>query len=132
MPHNNRGLALRDLGEFDKALAAYDEAVRLAPNSASAYHNRAWLRATCPDQRFRDGRKALEDAKTACDLHSWKDYRSLTSLAAAYAELGEFNNAIESQRQAIDVAPDADKKKLQPRLELYQAGKPYREAPMRK
>ena len=69
----------------------------------------------------------------ACELRSWKNYWSLSYLAAAYAELGEFDEAVEMQREAIDwPRMRTKKKKHQRRLELYQAGKPYREKPVRK
>jgi len=132
MPHDKRGLALRDMGEFDKALAAFDEAIRLDPKYVAAYCNRARIHASCPDERFRDGRKAVEDATTACKLHSWKDCRSLAFLAAAYAELGEFDKAIESQKRALEVVPKVGRATFRVRLELYQAGKPYRDEPVKR
>jgi len=123
--NSNRGFVLFKKGEFDKALAACDEAIRLHPNYAYTYRHRATLRATCPDQRFRDGPKAVEDAKTAHKMKCW----SVDILAVAYAELGEFKTAIRLQTVAIKYAPETEKKGWQDRLELYQAGKPYREVP---
>ncbi len=128
----NRGIAWREKGNNDQALADFDEAIRLESKNAYAHCNRASLRASCPDERFRDGQMAVEDAKVACELRSWKEYWSLSCLAAAYAELGEFDEAVETQRKAIDLAPDADKKPLRYRLDLFQAGKPYRKAPVKR
>ena len=65
-------------------------------------------------------------------MTAWKEYRNLGALAAAYAELGDFRKAVGWQHRALDLALPADKKEFQDRLALYQAGKPYREAPVRK
>ena len=52
----------RDKGEYDKALADYAEAMRRDPGYAGSYNQRAWIWATCPEARFRDGKKAVESA----------------------------------------------------------------------
>ncbi|HVC97751.1 MAG TPA: tetratricopeptide repeat protein, partial [Pirellulales bacterium] len=122
-----RGSALNSKGEYEKALADFDEAIRLDSESSSALNNRALLRATCPDAKFRDGAKAIEDATKGCELTDWKDPYCLDSLAAAYAEAGQFDKAVEWQEKAVELAPDDDD--FETRLKLYQEGKPYREEP---
>jgi tetratricopeptide (TPR) repeat protein len=67
----------------------------------TAYEMRAWLRATSPDPKFRDGKQALIDAKQACKLSHDDDAQSLDTLAAAYAELGDFGAAVEAEDRAI-------------------------------
>ena len=68
------------LGNFDKALADFNETIRLDPRHASAYNSRAWLWATCPDGKCRDGKKAVESATKACELTEWKNaYQSTPS-----------------------------------------------------
>jgi len=121
----NRGSALDDEGEFEKALGDLDEAIRLNPQSLHALNHRAWIRATCPDARFRDGAKAVIDATKCCELTDWKDAFVLSSLAAAYAELGDFDRAVEWQKKAIELEPDDDE--LVTKLDLYQSGKAFRE-----
>ncbi|HUY36304.1 MAG TPA: tetratricopeptide repeat protein [Pirellulales bacterium] len=121
-----RALVWFEKGDLDKALADYDEAIRIDPKDALAYNNRAWLRATCPDDSVRCGRLAIEDATKACELSAWNGVDELDTLAAAYAEAGEFDKAIEGQRQALDLAPDGEQEDLASRLKLYQEGKPYR------
>jgi tetratricopeptide (TPR) repeat protein len=116
-------------GDHDKAIGDYTEAIRLDPTDANPHNGLAWLLATCPEERFRDGRRAVQHATRACELMQWKDGGCLDTLSAAYAEAGKFDKAVEFQRKALEMATkDADKNDLRKRLELYRDGKPYREA----
>ena len=65
-----RGRAYANIGDRDKAVADYDRALRIDPNCADAYNSLAWLQATCPVARYRDGKKALKNARKACDLRA--------------------------------------------------------------
>ena len=105
-----------------------NRAARLSANEARAHNARAWILATCSDSKYRDGGKAVESAKTACTLTDWKQPSFLDTLAAAFAESGDFENAIKWQSKAIELATDpAEKHELQSRLKLYQDKKPYRQ-----
>jgi len=75
--YNNRGDTYRRKGAYDRAIADYDEAIRLKPKYAGAYNGRAWLWATCPDEKYRDGKKAVDSATRACELTDWKDANCL-------------------------------------------------------
>jgi tetratricopeptide (TPR) repeat protein len=115
--------------EPDKSLADLNEAIRLDPRNESAYDRLAWLRATCPDARYRDGRRAVEAATRACELTGWKDANHLGSLAAACAEASDFDAAVRWQKRANELYPgDKDRSDGEARLKLYQAGAPFREA----
>jgi hypothetical protein len=116
-------------GLFEGALRDYDKAIQLAPNYISALNNRAWLRATCPDARFRNGDQALGDAKAACELTEWKVANKVGTLAASYAEAGDFKNAMKWQKKAISLAPGNKRLDYQARLSQYKAGQPYRTPP---
>jgi tetratricopeptide (TPR) repeat protein len=95
----------------------------------TALNGRAWIRATCWKEKFRHAQKALEDAKKAGELTDWKNFAVLDTLAAAYAEAGMLEKAVEWQEKAITFAPDAEKEDYRSRLKLYREGKPYRDEP---
>lgn len=125
--YNNRGTVWYEKQEYDEAIANYNEAIRLDPKFASAYNQLAWLQATCPDERYRDGKNAVTAATKACELTSWKDDGVMDTLAAAYAESGDFEQARKWQEKAIQLATnEKDNQEFRSRLELYQSGKPYR------
>jgi tetratricopeptide (TPR) repeat protein len=112
--------------DYRNALADYDEAVRLDPTDTGAHGGRAWLLATCPDPRYRDGKKAVESATEACDLTRWRDADQLKALAAACAETGDFKAAVRWQTRVIDLRPGwEDKEPDQILLNLYRAKQPY-------
>ncbi len=126
----NRGMAYFAMEDFEQALADYDTAIRLDPKEFLALIQRAWLTASCPDPRYRDAKKSMKDAKKACELTEWKDGNGLEALAAAYAENGDFLNAVKWQQQAIDRVPPSNNRQramLETRLRLFQSGRPYHE-----
>jgi tetratricopeptide (TPR) repeat protein len=115
--------------DHEKALADFLRAQELDPKDPGAENSLAWLFATCPEAKFRDGKKAVEHATKACELSGWKKPYFLDSLAAAYAEAGEFPQAVKWQQKAVD-SPEAfskdDLAEAKLRLKLYEKGKPYR------
>ena len=129
-PNNNealecRGNTLENLGRPKDAIRSYEEAIRVAPGRCEAYISLAGLLASSSDARVRDGAKAIEYAKKACELDNWKDEDSLTALAAAYAESGDFKRAVELQTRAINLVGESHRRHLEPRLKLFRDGKPY-------
>jgi tetratricopeptide (TPR) repeat protein len=121
----NRGVAWSNKKNYDKALADFNEAVRLDPKFTIAYSNRAWLWATCPARKYRDGKRAVASATRACELDHWQDAEDLDTLAAAYAEAGDFAAAVKWQTKATELAPNDQE--FRSRLKLYKEKKPYRE-----
>jgi tetratricopeptide (TPR) repeat protein len=128
LAYNNRGVARQNLREYEKAFADFARAIELKSEFLKPYNERAWLWATCPDERFRDGEKAIASATKACELSGWKDPNILDTLAAAYAESGFYQQARQWQEKAVALtrAGDPDRKKYRDRLELYKKSRPYR------
>ncbi|HTU27069.1 MAG TPA: tetratricopeptide repeat protein [Pirellulales bacterium] len=126
---DNRGLAWSAKKVYDRALQNFHQAIQLDPNFASAYNNAAWLLATCPDQRYRDGRRAIQLATKACELSMWSSANQCGTLAAAYAEAGEFDSAIRYQTQAIKLSIPSSHfaAGANMRLKMYEEHKPFRD-----
>jgi hypothetical protein len=89
---------------------------------------RAWLRATCLDRNFRDGKKAVSDARIACTATIWRDADFIDTMAAAAAETGDFDAAVRYQEQVLakKLSPEVRSGAVR-RLALYKQRKPYRE-----
>ncbi len=117
----------------DKAIIDYNDAARLDPKDDWSENSRAWIWATCPDPKLRDGKKAVESAMSACQLSDWKNTEYLGTLAAAYAEHGDFSKAVELQEKLNQLCKDAeDRKQGEDRLKLFKEKKPYRDESMGK
>ena len=115
-------------GNFAKAIADYNTAIQLVPESVLAYNSRAWIWATCPDPQHRDGKGAVDSATHACELSGWKDPDMLETLAAAYAESGDFDAAVNWEQKALEASTEeTDRARCRERLALYQAKRPYRQ-----
>jgi tetratricopeptide (TPR) repeat protein len=125
--YSNRGIEWGSKGEYDKAIADFNAAIQLDPQLSAFRNRRAWLESTCPDAKYRDGKKAVEDATRVCELDGWDHWNHVDTLAAAYAEAGDFPNAVKWEEKAIELTPEKEKAKRRSRLDLYKAGKPYRQ-----
>ena len=123
-----RGWIWREMNQYATALSDFNNALRIDARDACAIDGRAWIAATCPDASLRDGKKAVELAIEACELTRWKEAYCLETLAAAYAETGDFASAVKWQTKAIELEADPkEKSEYQTRLKLYQEKKPFRE-----
>jgi tetratricopeptide (TPR) repeat protein len=123
----HRGAVLVRKGSYEKAVTDYSEAIQFAPQDALAYQKLAWLQATCPRGRYRDGKKAIDNATKAGELFAWKSYADFETLAAAYAETGDFPSAVKWQKKAIEMQEPKPRGYSRSRLQLYKAKEPYRE-----
>ena len=129
--HRNLATALSDQGNIEEALLHYREAIRLNSKDPIPHNNLAWIRATHPNPKFRNGAEAVEFAEQACELVKEKNPSLLDTLAAAYAEAGRFPEAVARVEEAISLAasvgPGGLVPELERRLQGYRAGRPYRE-----
>ena len=113
-------------GDRDRMLHDLDEGVRRSADNADAWGSRAWLLATSPIAEHRDGQQAVAAATKACELHAWNSSQDLDTLAAAYAEAGNFAEAIHWAEKAVSLATKIDRGEMESRLALYREGKPFR------
>ena len=123
-------------GDYAKSRDALEKAVEISPEDYEIVNNYAWLLAVAPDDSVRDGKLAVKMAKQACDDTDWEEPHIIDTLAAAYAEGGDFKNALAHQKRAHDALlasadngeiDDADDSGYQERLKLYESGKAFRE-----
>ena len=119
-------------GDFAKAIDHYARSIESEKKMFLAANNLAWILATNPDAKFRDGARAVKAAELACEATRYADHRLFDTLAVSYAEAGDFAKAIESAKRGIEMAKaKGDKtvvKLLGERIELFQSGKPFRES----
>jgi tetratricopeptide (TPR) repeat protein len=124
-----RGWSWREKHDYAKALADFQGALRLDPRDACALDGQAWIWATCPDSSYRNGGRAVEVAIEACELTRWKQAYCIETLAAAYAEVGDFAAAVKWQTKAVELEADpAEKDEYRGHLKLYQDKKPFRDS----
>ena len=121
-----RGSANLEIGRHAAALADYDKSRQLRPGEPLAHNDAAWLRATAPDAALRNGKLAVQQATRACELAKWKHPFFIDTLAAAYAETGEFDRAVQLQKKAISFAPLSERNKMRERLRLFENRTPFR------
>lgn len=146
-PENYRALRFRgdanlNIGNHAAAVADFDAALKLNENDDGLLNNFAWVLATSPDDNVRDGKRAIELATKAAEMTNYEVPHILSTLAAAYAETGDFDTAkkwsaksVEVSQQELDAAKDdaeratleATNKDLKKELANYEAGKPTRE-----
>ena len=125
-----RGRAYSEKKEFLKARFDFEEAADLDP-SVDHLNAVAWLLSTCPDNQIRNPRKALRFAERAVRLSETDDKTAagdiLDTLAAAYAAVGRFKDAVRSQEEALEDPEfvEAHGDDGRQRLELYREKKPY-------
>lgn len=115
--------------DFAAAIKDYEAGARIAPKDGRMFNGWAWLLAVSPSAALRDGNKAVELATKACELFKWNTSGEIDTLAAAYAEAGDFDKAVEYQKKALaKLQPGNDvlEKGYRARLALYEMKKPYR------
>jgi tetratricopeptide (TPR) repeat protein len=125
--HFNLGNLLSEIQDFEGAIRHLEIAIQLNPANTLAMNHLAWIYATNPEEKYRDGEKAMKYAQAACKMSEYYDPGCLDTLAAAYAEAGQFDNAIITAKRALAIQGSIPKESIEKRLELYQNRKPYRD-----
>lgn len=142
-PYYCRARAYFEAGRYKEARGEFEKGIRLNPNDSDGYLELAWCLATCPDASFRDGKEALKLEKKGCALVKNQNdpecnFECASVLAVASAEVGDFDEAVRNQKQAIsnylqftdrpgfgrDPKTEAVQKKI---LQLFEQHKPYHE-----
>jgi tetratricopeptide (TPR) repeat protein len=149
-------LGVQAVDDPDAAIRYYREALELRPELTAASSNLgfvlwqekrygealavwrqgqvtyflAFSLATCPAAKYRDGAEALRLATALCDRTQYGNARFLDALAAAHAETGRYAEAAEVARRAVEIADGVGNagqaREIGARLQLYEAGKPFR------
>jgi tetratricopeptide (TPR) repeat protein len=117
----------RTQGDYDSALTEFREAARRHPRSANVLNALAWFLATCPEAAYRNGPEAVTQARLACELSRWNEPDYLDTLAAAYAEAGDFDQAIKYARQAVSLLGplNVSRKEIEEHFALFQRKEVY-------
>ena len=131
--HNDLGVLLVQSGDVRAGIEQWETSLQIDPDDGNALNNLAWVLATFPADPIRDGKRAVELAEKATTLPGGNIPVVLRTLAAAYAEAGDFSKATNTAQRAIDLATAQNNSSLlatlRHELELYQARTPYRESP---
>lgn len=125
--YHNRASIYRRLGNYRAAAADLTKASEMQPKSALHLNDLAWLRATATDSNGRNGREAIALATRACEMTKWKEPDYIDTLAAANAEAGDFERAIQHQLKVLQMKPRSDRHRpsMEARLALYRQRQPY-------
>jgi Flp pilus assembly protein TadD len=126
----NLGYAFRRKGMAAEAMACFQKAIELQPQFIPAQRNLAWMLATWPEPSVRNGGKAVALAEQASQFSKDKNPLILRTLAAAYAEVGRFPEAVATAKQALALAVTQSNTRLinvlQTEIGLYQTNSPCR------
>jgi beta-lactamase regulating signal transducer with metallopeptidase domain/protocatechuate 3,4-dioxygenase beta subunit len=132
----SRGTARMAAGQYKEAISDFERSLALQPGNL---HARLWLAdllATAPNDTVRDGTRALYLAKQlvadATKMGSGNAEllaAAQSRLAAAHAEVGDFEKAVVALDEALKTTPKERHQPLKQRLDLYKRGKPFRREP---
>ena len=129
-----RGDTLLAMKDYSKAIADFEKALELAPKNdaerSGILNNLSWTLSTSLTDDVRDGKRALELGLEACELTEYKKPHILSTLAAAYAEVGQFDKAVEWSEKAVQLGRETNEpqlEQLEAELESYRKKEPWRE-----
>jgi Flp pilus assembly protein TadD len=129
--HASLGDALYAQGRTVDALAEWRAAIDLRPNDPALLEKASWVLSTSPDPAIRNGDEAMALAVRAMQLSKRKDARVLDTLAAAYAEKGDFDYAESVEREAMLAVAGENQpalaEQIRARRAMYVAHRPFRD-----
>ncbi|MGC6447365.1 MAG: tetratricopeptide repeat protein [Rubripirellula sp.] len=139
----SRGDALLSVGDHQKAIEDYESAIKSVgqieidtadefqkQEAAGIYNNLSWVLATSPNDKVRNGPRSLELAEKAAALSNYEAPHILSTLAAAFAEAGNFEKAVEWSEKAVELGDEENHEQLEQlelELESYRKGEAWRE-----
>jgi tetratricopeptide (TPR) repeat protein len=119
------------VGEDAAAARVYRQVLQQQPGHLQARNNLAWILSTSANGALRDGKQAVQLIEQLAAAPGNNRASLLDTLAAAYAEMGEFDRAVSAAEEAIGLANRQNNaemaRDIQPRLELYRQHNPYRQ-----
>ncbi|MBC8359246.1 MAG: tetratricopeptide repeat protein, partial [Candidatus Aminicenantes bacterium] len=125
----NLGKVFANQGKIKEAILNYRKALSFSPYMPEILYNLSWILACHVDEKYRNGKEAVQLAETLCKITQYKQPLAFDALAAAYAETGRFEEAVLTAQKALKLALLYGPKELAPnlkkRLRLFQAGQPY-------
>jgi len=129
-----RGDSFLAIKDYAKAISDFEKALELAPKDpeerSGILNNLSWTLSTSLTDDVRNGKRALELGLEACELTEYKKPHILSTLAAAYAETGEFDKAVEWADKAVELGTQSNEtqlEQLKEELESYRKKMPWRE-----
>lgn len=129
--HFNLGIALERDGRAGEAVEHYRSALSLRPSLPAALNNLAWIRAANAQPDLRNGAEAVSLAERACELTHHGEPLFLGTLAAAYAEAGNFSQAVATAEKAAVLAMEAGQMAIAERnrdlSQIYRSGRAFHE-----
>jgi len=125
------GLVYARQGQDKQAVEAFHAALRMRPDWPEAETSLAWILATHPDATLRNGTEAVQLAERACQQTNHRNVGALDTLAAAYAEVGRFQEAVQTAESALQIAQSAGQPQLvqsiRAHADAYRLSRPVRE-----
>jgi len=125
------GTVLIQQGRIREGVEEWQKVLAIQPDNGNAMSNLAWVFATSPDESLRDGTKAVQLAEQALRISGRRIPIIFRTLAAAYAEDGQFSEAIQTAQQGIELANSQGNSglatELQGHIALYQERQPLRD-----
>jgi tetratricopeptide (TPR) repeat protein len=129
--HYNLGNTFLAMGRMREAVAQYQQALDINPDDTQSMNNMAWILATSADPMIRNGTKAVALAERAVSLTDNKEQRAVATLAAAYAEIGLFPEAVKTAQRALQLVlnegNNARADAIRSQIARYESGAAFRD-----